>query len=163
MEILHNIGVDGRILLAQIVNFLVLLFVLQRFVYKPLLAFLEKRTARIEQGLKDADSAREQLSRAEAKQLELLSEARLEAKRIVEKAELLAEHTREEILSASRHDAEAILASARQAIHEEKRQVLTEARRELADLVVSATEKVLSVKLDDEKDRELAEKEIAKL
>lgn len=159
MEILHNIGVDGRILLAQIVNFLVLLFVLQRFVYRPLLAFLDERARKIEQGLKDAEAAREHLARAETEKAEMLDEARAEAKRIVEKSELLAEHVREEILSESRKDAEAILASARQAIHDEKRQVLAEARRELAGLVTAATEKVIAVRLDDEADRELVERQ----
>lgn len=160
MEILANIGVDGRILLAQIVNFLILLFVLQRFVYRPLLAFLEERSKKIEQGLKDAEQARKQLSEAEAKQEALLVAARAEGQEMVKKAESVAARAREELLDTARSEAAKIAADAKRSIEEEKAKMFMEAKQELAGLVIAATEKVLVAKLDSEIDRELVKKEI---
>ena len=76
MEVLAKIGVDWKLLLAQVVNFLVLLWVLRRFAYRPMLEFLEKRTKRIESGLRDAKLATQKLSEIEAKERGVLEEAR---------------------------------------------------------------------------------------
>ena len=56
-ELITKLGIDWKFLIAQIVNFLVLLFVLYKFAYGPILAMLEKRQKKIEKGLKDAEAA----------------------------------------------------------------------------------------------------------
>ena len=83
MEILNQIGIDGKLLLAQAVNFLILLFLLHRFAYKPMLAFLEKRSDRIEKGLRDAEEAEKRLVQAAENEEKVLAKAREEAKKII--------------------------------------------------------------------------------
>ena len=85
-ELLSKLGIDWKLLIAQIINFLVLLFVLWKFAYGPILAILDKRTKKIEQGLKDAEASRKKLADSEERQKEILKMARTEGKEIVEKA-----------------------------------------------------------------------------
>src|SRR3989344_8262437 len=87
MEVLAKLGIDWKLLLAQAVNFAVLFWVLRRFAYQPMLDFLEKRTVRIERGLKDAEAATAKLSELEVKEKAVLGEARTEAKAIIAAAE----------------------------------------------------------------------------
>ena len=83
-ELLNKLGIDYKLLIAQIINFLVLLFVLWKFAYGPILAILEKRQKKIEKGLADAEAAEKRLEESEKKQKEVLRKARTEAKEIVE-------------------------------------------------------------------------------
>ena len=80
MEVLAKLGIDWKLLLAQAVNFAVLFWVLRRYAYQPMLDFLEKRTIKIEQGLKDAEKATLKLSEIEAQEKKVLGAAQKEAK-----------------------------------------------------------------------------------
>lgn len=81
MEALANLGIDWKLLLAQVVDFVIVLLVLKRFAYQPMLKLLDERTAKIEKGLADAEHAGQKLSEIETK--EDIAEARTEAKRIL--------------------------------------------------------------------------------
>ena len=61
MELLSNLGINGKLLLAQIVNFFILLYILKRFAYKPILKVLDDRKEKIEKGLRDAENAKDKL------------------------------------------------------------------------------------------------------
>src|SRR3990167_3579776 len=73
--LLEKLGLEPHILLAQIINFLILIFVLRRFLYKPLIKFLDKRKDIIEKGLNDAQKAKEELSK-----IQTIKEEKMEAK-----------------------------------------------------------------------------------
>lgn len=148
MEILSNLGVDGRILLAQIVNFFILLWVLNRFVYRPLLAFLEKRTATIEQGLKDAKQAKEQLESARDEEEKIRQQAHQEAKALLVQAETAAKQQRELAITETKTKIDQMLAAGEKKLAEERTKMFAEVKGELAQLVVLATEKVLQTKVD---------------
>jgi F-type H+-transporting ATPase subunit b len=83
MEALANLGIDWKLLVAQVVNFAVVLLVLKRFAYQPMLKLLDERTAKIEKGLADAENAGKKLSEIEIQEKAILMEARTEAKRIL--------------------------------------------------------------------------------
>lgn len=151
MEALHNLGIDGKLLLAQVINFLILLFILRRFAYRPTLAFLESRTARIEQGIKDADSAREKLVEIEKKERETLALAQQEARDIITGAEAAAKKRSEAHEKSTSEKAKKFLEDARIEIEEEKRKSLSEIQNEVASLIALSTEKVLREKSDSEK------------
>ena len=156
MEILSNLGVDGRILLAQIVNFCILLWILNRFVYRPLLAFLEQRTKKIEQGLKNAESAREQLAAAQAEKEDLLRKAREEAKVVILQSEQAAKKQQELALAETKDKITQMLTAGEKKLTEERTKMLAEVRGELAQLVVLVTEKVLQAKVDSAESERLA-------
>ena len=159
-ELLNKLGIDYKLLIAQIINFLVLLFVLWKFAYGPILAILEKRQKKIEKGLADAEAAEKRLEESEKKQKEVLRKARTEAKEIVEKAYVQAEKTKSEIAEDAKAQAEKIIQSAKKEIETEKEKTIAEIKSEIGGLVVAATEKIVDEKIDGKKDKELIEKSL---
>ncbi|NTW15817.1 MAG: F0F1 ATP synthase subunit B [Candidatus Moranbacteria bacterium] len=148
MEILTQIGIDGKLLLAQAVNFLILLAVLYRFAYKPMLSFLEKRTERIEKGLRDAEEAKRRLDEASKDKESILAEAREEARKLVEESRVSAEKRGADLVVEFERKAEKIVAEARERANEEREKLFREAKGEIAELVMATTEKVLREKLE---------------
>ncbi len=159
-ELLTKLGIDWKLLVAQIINFLILLFVLYKFAYGPILAILEKRQKKIEKGLKDAEVAGKKLEESEEKQKEILKKARTEAKDIVDKAHKQAEKSKSEIAAEAKGQAEKIIAGAKIEIEQEKQKTIAEIKAEIGGLVVAATEKVIEEKIDEKKDKELIERAI---
>jgi len=160
MELLGNLGINGKLLIAQIINFLILLFVLYKFAYGPILKMLEERTNKIEKGLKDADESHKKLAEIVQKEKEVMAEARKEAQAIIVKAEEQAKKNKEDIITESKTQSEKILADAQKKIEEEKNKMMVEVKGEIANLVVLATEKMIGEKMDTAKDKELIEKSI---
>jgi len=160
MELLTNLGINGKLLLAQIVNFLVLLFVLKKFAYGPVLKLLEKRTKKIEKGLKDAEEAQKKLVEITEKEKEVLAKARKQAQEIVANAEKVALKNKEEIVVAAKQQSEKILVDAEKKIELEKNKMLLEVKTEIGGLVAVATEKIIGEKMDSQKDKELIERAI---
>lgn len=160
MELLHNLGIDWKLLLAQIVNFLVLLFVLYKFAYGPVLKLLNERTSKIEKGLKDAEDAGKKLSEMAEKEKEVLVEARKEAQEIITKAEAVAVKSKDEIMANAKQQSEKVFADAQKKIETERDKMMEDVKKQVAELVAMAAEKVIGEKIDDKKDRELIEKAI---
>jgi F-type H+-transporting ATPase subunit b len=160
MELLSNLGINGKLLLDQIVNFFILLYILKRFAYKPILKVLEERKDKIEKGLRDAENAKSKLEEIERKEEKVLIAARKEAQKIVNSAEDIAKKNKEEIITESRSQADKILEDAEKKIKEEKNKMLEEVKSEMAELVSLAAEKVVGEKINKEKDREIIEEVI---
>ena len=81
-ELFSKLGIDWRLLVAQLANFLILLFVLRRFAYKPLLKLLEERKQRIADGLANAQKAKSNLEEAEKERQEIISTAKKEHRKL---------------------------------------------------------------------------------
>lgn len=160
MELLNNLGINGKLLLAQIVNFLVLLFVLYKFAYGPVLKVLNERTSKIEKGLKDAEDAQKKLAEIAEKEKEVLAKARKQAQEIVAKAEEVAVKSKEEIIASAKQQSEKILSDSAKKIESEKTLMFQEVKKQVAELVISATGRVIDEKLDEKKDKEIIEKAI---
>ncbi len=163
MDVLSKIGIDWKLLIAQVVNFLILLFVLRRFAYRPMLEFLEKRSKTIDDGLQNAKRATEKLIQLEQQEKEVLERAKKEANLLLSEARATAERTSERIVAASRDEAERLLEEARKKIDAEKGLLRAEMRRELANLVLLATEKVVGEKMKDAKDGVLVKEAVERL
>jgi F-type H+-transporting ATPase subunit b len=159
-ELFSKLGIDWKLLIAQVVNFLILLFVLWKFVYGPIVAMLEKRQKKIEKGLKDAQDAGKKLEESVEKQKEILKKARTEAKDIVEKAREQAEKAKAEIANEAKAQSEKIIAGAKSEIEQEKKKMIAEIKSEIGGLVVAATEKIVGEKIDENKGNDLIEKVI---
>jgi F-type H+-transporting ATPase subunit b len=159
-ELVKTFHIDASLLLAQLVNFAIVLFVLYKFAYKPILKTLNDRTGKIEKGLKDAEDAQNKLAEMEKKEKEVLVKAKEEGQKIISAAEATARKNKEEFLLETKQQAEKILAEAGKKIEEEKNKMITDVRSEVAGLVVMATEKILGEKIDVEKDKELIKKSI---
>lgn len=158
MEVLAKLGVDWKLLLAQAVNFAVLFWVLRRYAYQPMLDFLEKRTARIEQGITDAEAATAKLGEMTAKEAEVLAAARKEAKAIIASAEEGAKKRDAERAEETEAKVKQLLAEAEVKIREEKDKAMMSAKAEIGELVMLSVEKILKEKIDLAKEKELLDK-----
>ncbi|MBI4262395.1 F0F1 ATP synthase subunit B [Candidatus Uhrbacteria bacterium] len=154
---IDTLGLNWKLFIAQIVNFSVVVFVLWRWAYQPLVKLMDDRTRKIEQGLEDAKRAAHELTELEKMRGTTLREAKQEAQRIIEEATQHAEKMRGDLVLKARTDVEKVVHDAKLAIAREKEIMLNEARGHVAELVVAATEKILQEKIDSKKDRELVE------
>ncbi|HCU70413.1 MAG TPA: ATP synthase F0 subunit B [Candidatus Moranbacteria bacterium] len=161
MELLNNLGINGKLLVAQIINFLILLFVLHKFAYGPVVKMLETRTKKIEKGLKDAQESQKKLEEISEKEQAVLVEARKQAQEIIKKSEESAILQAQEIVVSAKKQSQKILETAQKQIEQEKVKILAEVKAEVAGLVVMATEKIINEKLDETKDGELIRKSIS--
>jgi F-type H+-transporting ATPase subunit b len=121
MEILGRLGLDWRQFTAQLVNFLIIAWVIWRFLLKPLMANMKKRSDTIAQGLADAESARAALADAESQRRKVLEEASAEAYRLLEAARDEAERLRSAALEKAGRDAERVVVEARASMELERR------------------------------------------
>src|SRR3989344_4428923 len=157
-ELLSKLGIDWRLLIAQLINFLILLFVLRRFAYKPLLKLLDERRQKIADGLANAQKAKSNLEEDGKERPEFIPTAKKGASEIISLAEAAAQKNREETLKEAKTGVEKIIAEARKQIESEKNKMIGEIKSEITELVILAAEKTASIKLDDKKDKELIEK-----
>ncbi len=162
-ELLHKLGIDWKLLLAQIVNFLILFFVLKKFLYKPILGFLDKRRALIEKSLKDAERLEGEMARVKEMRGEIIKKANQRAEEIFKEARDLADAKKAEILRAASSEAERLIAETKKTLGKEKERLIDEAREDLAELVLLAVEKVVRERLDNEKDKALIRETISRM
>ena len=154
---LEAFGVDAFKLGFQIVNFLILLYLLNRFLFKPVLSRIDERQRTLRQGLEDAETAARDRELARAEREAALAEARREAEAMVQRAAKTAEATSADILAEAKASAEQITARARQEISAEKDRALAEIRGEVADLALEAAGKLIGSEMDAPTQRRLVE------
>ncbi len=162
MELFDALGLNLKILIAQFVNFAILVFVLYRFGYKPIIEFLDKRKEKVEQGIENAEEAEKRLRKADHDQEKILKDAKKEAQGIILMAEEIAKKSKEEIINKSQEEAQRILSDSQKKIKEEREKIFREIKADVADLVVSASEVMLGEKIDKEKNKQIIEKAINK-
>jgi F-type H+-transporting ATPase subunit b len=144
MELLTKLGIDWRLLIAQAVNFVVLLILLQRFLYKPLIGMLEKREARLKKGLELSDAMEVKAKKMEEEHMAIVRDARSEAERIISSAVNQAETSRTELLETARTEAKRIVDEGKSILVEQKNLMIESARKEVATLVVDSARKIMA-------------------
>lgn len=119
MELIKNFGVDPMFLGAQIVNFLIVLFLLKRFLYRPLLEMLKQREDTIKEGLKKAQEAQLLLEKTKEDEKKIIQKAQLEAKKLLENAKAHSLSVTKSLEESSKKNAERILVEAKAQIEQE--------------------------------------------
>lgn len=160
MEALANLGIDWKLLLAQVVNFVIVLIVLKRFAYQPMLKLLDERTAKIARGLADAELAQNKLSEMEEKERAVLAEARTEAKRILVETDENARKRDAIKISETEAKVKKLLEESGMKMVADQKKMIEEAKLELAGVVLLTVEKVLREKVDSAKEKELIERHL---
>ncbi len=135
----------------QLFGFLGLLFILIKFAWKPMLAALEERESSIENALKSAEKARNEMASLKADNEKLLAEARLERDVILKKAQEASVKMIEDAKNEAAKVAAAQIENAKAVIETEKKAALTEVKNQVAILTIEVTEKLLRRNLTDEK------------
>ena len=163
MQFFNAFGVDLPKLIFQIVNFLLLLYLLNRFLFQRVLQILDERTARIRKGLEDAEAAERDRQLAQAEREAALDEARKEAQAMLARANKIAEDTRSEILDKARTESEALIARAREEITAEKDKAMSELRGHVADLALDAAGKLVRAQMSGDTQRRLVDDFLAEV
>jgi F-type H+-transporting ATPase subunit b len=165
-KITQDFGISLPNIAAQMLSFAVVVFVLWRFGFKPVIATIDVRQKKIDAGLRYADEMQAKLAATQVETAALIKSAQLEAQKSIEEARKSAKEFSEKQQAEAVARAADTLAKAKQAIELEHKKMLDEARTEIARLVIKTTEQVLAKKLSDA-DRaaynEAAAKELAAL
>jgi F-type H+-transporting ATPase subunit b len=152
---LDKLGVNTPWLLAQIVNFGLLLFLLWRFAYKPVLRMLETRKQKIQESLDYAERVKRDAADQQKEFERKLDEARRETQAAATVAAQVAEKERTRIIAEAQEDARKIREQAREQIEYERKQMLTSVREEVVHLSILAAQKVIGQTLDESGHRQM--------
>jgi F-type H+-transporting ATPase subunit b len=134
---------DPGLFIWTIITFLVLLLLLAKFAWKPLLAALEARRETIRKSLDDAQQAKLELERLHQESAQILRQARMDAAEIVSQSRTDAQNLREELNKKAQTEAEGIVKSAQKTIQIETQKALAQIRGEVVDLSVSIASRLL--------------------
>jgi F-type H+-transporting ATPase subunit b len=162
-EILSNLGISWPKLIAQTVNFGIVLFVLWKFAYKPILDLLEQRRKKIKESVNNADKIKAELAETEQARKDVLEKANDQAGKLTEEGREAAEKVREAETQKAIKEAEQIITKAREASQADHARMLTELRQEVGKLVVATTGKVIGKTLTDQDQQRLVEETNAEL
>lgn len=142
-ELIAAFGIDWKLMIAQGVNFIVLVGVLGYFVYGPVVRLLNERAERIAAGLRDAEAAKAEREAVGAERGGIIAEAQHEAEKIVARAQDEGKHERNSIVKSAQDRAAQIVKDADLAAEEAQRRALKDAEAEVARAAVLAAEKIL--------------------
>lgn len=156
MELISKLGINLGMLAAQLVNFLLLLFILKKFVYGPVLEKLEQRRNMIAKSVSDSKAADETLKDIEKARSEMIEKTKSQSLAMIEAAAASAEEAKNSITESARREAQAIFEQSKLQIAREKEKMLKEAGEELGRLVVKAAEKIIEREFTPEDQKRLA-------
>ncbi|MGM9519646.1 MAG: F0F1 ATP synthase subunit B [Phascolarctobacterium sp.] len=145
-------------LIAQILNFLVLVFVLAKFVYKPVLGIMEERKNKIASDLETAEKAKNDAEAVKAEYAAKLADARQEAQAIIENARKTAQAAHDKIMADTKAEQEQYVAAQKEIIATEKKKAMDEVRAQVISLSMIAAGKIVEQKLNSEEDKKMASK-----
>ncbi len=152
-----------RSLIIQALNFIILLVVLQRILYKPFLAKMSERTEAIRKSLDEAQAARAQAARQAEENAERLRQAYAEAAQIRARALTEAADEQRRLVDAARAESQRLVESAKAQLEADVRRARDELRREVTGLAIAVAEKLVRTTLNDAEHRRIVDDEIARI
>ena len=141
---------DPGLFIWTILTFLVLLWLLAKFAWGPLLRALDERHETIRKSLDDADQARQELERLQQSSVQIITEARAEAQSIVSKSRADAKTVREDLKRKAKEEADALVLGAQRQIQLETAQAVQQIRHEVVDLSLAVASKLIKKNLTPE-------------
>ena len=146
-----NIVTPGiGIIFWQTITFLILVLILSRFVWRPIMSAIRTREASIEDAIRAAELARDEMERLTADNEKLMAEARLERDHLIKEAATVATKIRDEAREEASKIADKLLKDARHTIDLEKQAFMSEMKNQVAELSLIISEKILRKSLEDE-------------
>ncbi len=163
MNILDQFGVQPVLLAAQVVNFLILLFILKKFLYKPILKVLDERKKKIEESLKNAEEIEAKLAKTEIESEKILQKALASGQKILDEtnqaaAQIMEEanKTAQQMLAKAADDGKKIVAM-------QKQELETQVRESVGTMIASVMQKVTGKKITKADQIRIIEKEVKNL
>ncbi|MFA6917342.1 MAG: F0F1 ATP synthase subunit B [Candidatus Gracilibacteria bacterium] len=157
MELITKLGIDPTLLIAQVINFLILFFILKKLIYKPLLSLFDKRKKMIEKNVEDTKRIEERLEKLEVERKAILSDASKEAMAVVENAKKESEKEREEVLAKAKKEISTLAGRYREQLASEKANIISEIKAEMAELIVAGSRKIIEKEFSEADQKRLVE------
>jgi F-type H+-transporting ATPase subunit b len=161
MENLARLGLNPVWLIAQIVNFVLILLLLRALAYKPVLNMLETRKRKIQESLEYADKVKAEAASQQKDFERRIDEARRDAAQAAQSATQVAEKERERILAQAREEARQIVEQARGQLDYERKQMMADLRDQVVNLSMLAAQRVIGSSMDDSRSHQLVQQFLA--
>ena len=162
-KILNDFGVTGPLFIAQVINLIIVLFVLKKFAFGPIQAMLEQRKNRIAEGEEKLKRIETQLAESEERTSAAIEEANATSKRLIEEAQESASALTEQKTQEAIASAQGILAKAEDAAKAERAQMQAELKSEFGRLVAATTANVTGKVLSDDDNKRINEEAVASI
>ncbi|MCD5389806.1 MAG: F0F1 ATP synthase subunit B [Candidatus Pacebacteria bacterium] len=163
MEVLTNIGFDWQVALANFINFMIILFIMKKYVFGPTGAVIKKRQEKIQEGIDNAKNSESELLVAKQKSEEELKKARNEANQIIAKAK----ENGDDLVARAQKEADGkvdeVMAQAQKNIEKQKEQMETELLEKTAGLVTLGVSKILNEDIDNTKNESISKRALEAL
>jgi len=141
---MDKLGIEPKLILAQLFNFGVIMFVLTKLLYKPILSMLEKRKKKIEEGLELTEKMKVEEEKMEIKKSKMVAETKKEGVLMMEEAKAQAKVEAKQILEAAHKEADEIVEKGKQQAAEQKEQMKKEVQNEAVELAAGMAKRLLS-------------------
>lgn len=145
---INTFHIDWKIIIAQAINFILVLFILYFLAVKPLKKMMKERTALIEGGINDAKTNAEILKNTNKEYNEIVARAKTEAHTIFQEGKLEAETKKAEMIENAKKEVDNMISTGKKMLESERIKIIEEAKEEIVSLVVKATEKLLETHPD---------------
>ncbi len=144
-DILNLFGLETKLFIAQIINFAILLYILKRFLYKPIARILEERKNKIKQGLDDAENAKKALLDADNQKLSILKDAKKDADKILENTKISSENLKQKTAEDAKKQAAEIIDNAKKQAQDE----FEKANKQIGNISIDLSKKIVSKVLSE--------------
>jgi len=151
------LDVNPGLIIWTIVTFLILLFILKKVAWKPILSALDQREKDIKDSLEKAEKAKEDAQRILDENQANLAKAEEESKKIIEQSRSYAENLKEQMLKESKEQSKKIIEDAAEEIDRKKDSAFEELKNEVAKIAVTAAEKIMKQNLDADKNKHIVD------
>ncbi|MDR2812008.1 MAG: F0F1 ATP synthase subunit B [Endomicrobium sp.] len=145
MEIIQKFGFETKLFLFQLINFLIIVFILKKFLFKPLKRILDERKRRIEQSLQDAENAKAALENADAERKKILAVAKVGADKLMASVKVSADETKEKTLAEAKFRSQQIIEEAKNKASAEFENM----NKQIGKMSVDVSNKILSKVLSE--------------
>ena len=158
-----SLGISLPLLLAFVINFIILLALLGKFLYRPVLKMLDERTQKVKESMEWAETIKREYEQAKVEVQKQIDRGRQEAQAIIAQALQKGESLKEEAKREASGQAKAIVEKARVELESERDKMVEDLRKEFVSLLILASEKVIRQTLDKEKQSRLIEETLAQI
>lgn len=160
-ELVSKLGIDWKLLLANSLTFFLVLWILRKFAYRPIMDVLDRRQKTIGDGLAAAEQSQTELAAIQHQKEIILKAAKSESLAIVSEAKKQGEAFKQKLAKQAQAESAATIEKTKMLLDRERIAMVKQAKTELADLVVAATEKVLDATVDEKMQTKLADRAMA--
>jgi F-type H+-transporting ATPase subunit b len=151
------LDIDPGLIVWTLITFTLLLFLLSKLAWKPIIKTLQEREEKIRKSLEEAEKARREAEALIAKNAEMMAQAERDAQELVRRAKEMADKLKLELTEQGKLEAAKMLVTAKKEIENEKNSALSQLKTEVADMVVQAAGKVIGAALDADKHKKIVD------